>query len=121
VLSNYEGACCAKYKKGGPVNTKPAVQIGEKPKSDVPEALDRTMIANGVGPVKARVMSCGDKSSAKGTVKVSVKVNPDGSIASVSVKSTPDPGLGSCVQGAMSKARFQKTQTGGTFGYPFIF
>jgi predicted Zn finger-like uncharacterized protein len=121
VLSNYEGACCAKFKKGGTTPAKPTVQIGEKPRSDVPEALDRTMIANGVGPVKARVMACGDKSSAKGTVKVSVKVNPDGSIASVSVKQTPDAALGSCVAGAMQRARFQKTQTGGTFGYPFVF
>jgi len=79
------------------------------------------MIAEGVGPVKAKVMSCGDKSAAKGTVKVSVKVNPDGSIAAVTLKQTPDPGLGSCVVGAMQRARFRKTQTGGTFGYPFVF
>jgi predicted Zn finger-like uncharacterized protein len=119
VLSNYEGTCCAKYRKGPA--PKPTNPIGEKPKSDVPEALDRTMIADGVGPVKARVMSCGDKSSAKGTVKVSVKVNPDGGIAAVSVKQTPDPALGSCVAAAMQKARFKRTQTGGTFGYPFVF
>jgi len=121
VLNNYEGSCCAKYKKGGATKTGPAVQIGEKPKSDVPEALDRSMIAEGVGPVKAKVMACGDKSSAKGQVKVSVKVNPDGSIASVTVKASPDPGLGSCVASAMQRARFKKTQSGGTFGYPFVF
>jgi len=119
VLSNYEGACCAKYRKGPA--PKPTNPIGEKPRSDVPESLDRGMIAEGVGPVKGKVMSCGDKSSSKGTVKVSVKVNPDGGVASVSVKATPDPGLGSCVAGAMQRARFKKTQTGGTFGYPFVF
>ncbi|MDQ3340052.1 MAG: zinc-ribbon domain-containing protein [Myxococcota bacterium] len=120
VLNNYEGACCAKYKKSksGAGNT------ASKPTSgggDVPESLDRTMISDGVGKVKARVMACGDKSSAKGQVKVSVKVNPDGSVANVSVKSTPDPGLGSCVESAMKKASFKKTQNGGSFGYPFVF
>ena len=119
VLSNYEGACCAKYKKGG--STKPTGTTPPAANSGLPESLDRGMIAEGVGPVKAKVMSCGDKSSAKGTVKVSVKVNPDGGVASVSVKATPDPGLGNCVSSAMSRARFKKTQTGGTFGYPFVF
>jgi predicted Zn finger-like uncharacterized protein len=120
VLNNYEGACCAKYKKGGKA---PAGGGGggSAPKSDLPDALDRTMISEGVGKVKARVMACGDKSSAKGQVKVSVKVNPDGKVGSVSIKATPDPGLGSCVSGAMQKASFAKTSGGGSFSYPFVF
>jgi len=105
VLSNYEGACCAKFKKGGAPKTGPVVQIGEKPKSDVPESLDRSMISAGVSAIKARANACGDRSPKKGTVKVSVKVNPDGSISSVTVKETPDPALGTCVASAMQKAR----------------
>jgi outer membrane biosynthesis protein TonB len=66
-------------------------------------------------------MACGDKSSAKGQVKVSVKVAPDGRVAGVTVKNTPDPGLGNCVAGAMQGAHFSKTQNGGSFGYPFVF
>jgi len=121
VLSNYDGACCAKFKKGGAPKTNPGVQIGEKPKSDVPEALDRSMISAGVAAIKARATACGDRSAKKGIVKVSVKVNPDGSISSVTVKETPDPALGSCVASAMQKARFAKTQNGGSFGFPFPF
>jgi TonB family protein len=79
------------------------------------------MISDGVGKVKARVMSCGEKSPAKGQVKVSVKVSPDGHVTGVTVKSTPDPGLGSCVAGMMQKATFGKTQTGGSFSYPYTF
>jgi TonB family protein len=79
------------------------------------------MISEGVGKVKARVTQCGDKSSAKGDVRVSVKVNPDGSVANVSVKSTPDAALGSCVAAAMQKATFKKTQSGGSFAYPWKF
>ena len=125
VLNNYEGACCAKFKKGGGAKKPPAgggdPVATSKPASDLPDALDRSMISSGVDKVKARVMSCGDKSQAKGQVKVSVKVTGDGHVASVTVKSSPDPALGTCVQNAMQKATFAKTQNGGSFGYPFVF
>lgn len=127
VLNNYEGACCSKFKKGGGTAAKKPPPGGgdptppAKPASDLPDALDRSMISSGVDKVKARVMACGDKSPAKGQVKVSVKVGGDGHVVSVTVKATPDPGLGSCVQAAMGKATFAKTQNGGSFGYPFVF
>ena len=121
VLNNYEFACCAAFKKTGSKTVKPPVQIGEKPKGDVPESLDRGMISAGVAAVKGRANACGAQSSKKGTVRVSVKVNPDGSVASVTVKESPDPALGNCVAGAMQRAHFQKTLSGGSFGYPFIF
>ena len=113
VLNNYEGSCCAKYKKGG----KPTAA----PSGDLPASLDRTMVSDGVGKVKGKVMSCGDRSSAKGTVKVSVKVGSDGRVVSASVKESPDPALGNCVASAMQKATFARTQTGGSFAYPFSF
>ena len=119
VLNNYEGACCAKFKKkgsGGGAAAKPSGGGG-----DLPDALDRAMISDGVNKVKAKVQACGDKSSAKGQVKVSVKVNPGGDVASVSVKNTPDASLGNCVAAAMQRAKFAKTQNGGSFGYPFMF
>jgi len=52
---------------------------------------------------------------------VSVKVAPDGHVLSVTVKNTPDANLGNCVVGMMQKAMFTKTQTGGSFAYPFPF
>jgi hypothetical protein len=125
VLNNYEGACCAKFKKnkggggGGGGGAKPAAGGGGG--GDLPDSLDRTMISDGVGKVKARVMSCGDKSQAKGQVKVAVKVGPDGHVSSVAVRNTPDPALGDCVAGMMQKAVFAKTQNGGSFAYPYTF
>ncbi len=121
VLNNYEGACCQKFRKGGSRPSGGGTTAPRPGGSDLPEKLDRAMIAEGVSRVKARVMGCGDKSSAKGQVKVSVKVTADGSIASVNVTATPDPGLGSCVQSAMQRATFRKTQSGGSFSYPFVF
>jgi predicted Zn finger-like uncharacterized protein len=123
VLNSYEGACCAKFRKGG--GSKPAPSGGSTaPKAgggDLPDSLDRAMISDGVAKVKARAQACGDKSSAKGQVKVAVKVGPDGSVASVTVRNTPDPGLGNCVAGVMQTAKFAKTQSGGSFAYPFQF
>jgi predicted Zn finger-like uncharacterized protein len=116
VVSGFEGACCAKFKTGGKTGG-----TAEKPKSDVPDQLDKSMISAGVAAVKGRAIACGNKSAAKGIVKVGVKVNPDGSVASVSVKDTPDGALGTCVAGAMRSARFARTQTGGSFSYPFMF
>lgn len=121
VLNNYEGACCSKFKKNKPGGGNAPSQPAKAGGGDLPESLDRAMISDGVGKVKARVMTCGEKSPAKGQVKVSVKVSPDGRVASVSVKNTPDAGLGDCVAGAMQKATFAKTQTGGSFAYPFTF
>ena len=118
VLNNYEGACCAKFKRGG---GKPSSGGSSGGKSDLPESLDRAMISDGVAKVKARVMSCGEKSPAKGQVKVSVKVSPDGSVTNVTVKNTPDAGLGNCVASMMQKATFARTQTGGSFSYPYTF
>jgi predicted Zn finger-like uncharacterized protein len=120
VLNNYEGACCAKFKKGGkPGGGTPS---GSKPAGgDLPDSLDRAMISDGVGKVKPRVMSCGEKSAAKGQVKVSVKVGPDGRVTSVTVKNTPDAALGDCVASMMQKATFAKTQNGGSFAYPYTF
>ena len=118
VLNNYDGACCAKFKKkGGGGGGAPAASHN----SDLPDALDRSMISAGIAAVKARVSTCGDKSSAKGKVKVHVKVGGDGRVSDVSVETTPDPSLGSCVKAAVQRATFAKTQSGGSFSYPFVF
>ncbi|CAN5132707.1 hypothetical protein BH11MYX1_BH11MYX1_12760 [soil metagenome] len=122
VLNNYEGACCSKFRKGGAPKTgggaaKPAAGGG----GDLPDGLDRGMISAGIANVKARVSACGDKSPAKGKVKVHVKVGGDGRVANVALESSPDAGLGACVVAAVQKASFSKTQSGGSFSYPFVF
>jgi len=120
VLNNYDGACCAKFrKKGAGGGGGAAAPSGGH--SDLPDALDRSMISSGIANVKARVSACGDKSSAKGKVKVHVKVGGDGRVSSVNVETSPDASLGACVAAAVQKATFSKTQSGGSFSYPFVF
>jgi predicted Zn finger-like uncharacterized protein len=120
VLNSYEGACCAKFRKGG--GSRPAAPSGGSTahkSGDLPEGLDRDIINDGINKVKARALACGDKSPAKGQVKVSVKVSADGSVTGVTVRNTPDPGLGNCVAGVVQTAKFARTQNGGSFAYPF--
>ncbi|MGE0399789.1 MAG: hypothetical protein AB7T06_23950 [Kofleriaceae bacterium] len=84
------------------------------------DAIDRKIIQNTIGTVKADVSACGTKSTSRGSVKVSVKVAPDGSTA-VTIKTSPDPALGACVKAAVERATFPPTRTGGSFSYPFVF
>ncbi|HEU0032337.1 MAG TPA: energy transducer TonB [Kofleriaceae bacterium] len=110
VLNNYEGACCAPFKK-----TPTLLE------SDDPDTLDRAQISAAVARVKPLVMICGERSEVHGKVKLKVKVGPDGRVLSATVAETPDEALGRCVQHAMTRARFAMTRTGGSFSYPFVF
>jgi hypothetical protein len=91
------------------------------PDVPLPDSLDRQMIQNGIGIVKPKVRACGDTTAAKGTVKVMAKVSPDGTVAVVAVKATPDESLGACVAKAVKAATFTPTRSGGSFSYPFMF
>ena len=109
VLNNYEGQCCAKFKKA-PITHH----------DGTPDSLDRQMISDGVALVKPDVLACAD-GVARGQVKVHVKVAPDGVPASVTITVSPTPELGACVARVMRTARFGHTAAGGSFSYPFVF
>ncbi len=111
VLSNYDGACCLKFKKAHVQRAKPPA---------LPDSLDREAIVNGIAGARSRIDACGQQSSARGTVKVHVRVGSSGSVENVDVTSTPDPALGACVAAAVQKASFAPTQHGGAFSYPFV-
>lgn len=115
ILSKYDRACCAKFKpKDTNTDFKPRV-------GDVPESLDKTMVRAGVERVKPRVVACGEKSGAKGTVKIAMQVSPDGAVTGASVADAPEAALGECVLAAMKSAKFGKTVNGASFTYPFAF
>lgn len=89
--------------------------------ADVPASLDRAAISEAMNRVKPTVAACAKTAPAKGTVKVSLTVNADGTIATATIKASPDPALGECVLAAVKTATFAKTQKGGSFSYPFVF
>ena len=57
VLNNYDGACCAKFKKKGGGGGGGGGARSGGGHSDLPDALDRSMISAGIANVKARVTS----------------------------------------------------------------
>ena len=65
-------------------------------------------------------MTCA-RGDVKGTVRLKVHVSPAGRIDVVSVQATPDADLGECVSAAIRLAEFPRTQSGGTFTFPFVF
>ncbi len=114
ILSKYDRACCAKYKPAAAPDLAPRV-------GDTPESLDKSMVRAGIERLKPRVVKCGEKSGAKGTVKITMTVSPDGAVTSASVAATPEASLGDCVLAAMRAAKFGKSLNGATFTYPFSF
>jgi hypothetical protein len=87
--------------------------------SNLPDNLDRAAIAAGLGTIRAQ--ACGGRSSARGDVAVTIKVNADGGVSGVTIKSSPDPVLSSCVTAAAGKGKFAKTKRGASFGYVWRF
>ena len=119
LLADPKPACC--LKKAPKTTTGGSTTPPPPTNTSLPEQLSKSDISAGIGKIRSRVDACASKSSAKGTVKVSVKVSGAGTVTSVTVKESPDGALGSCVAAAVQKATFAKTQEGATFAYPFKF
>ncbi|HEY5925043.1 MAG TPA: hypothetical protein VIV11_25350, partial [Kofleriaceae bacterium] len=111
VLSKYDRPCCERFKPAD----------GFTPKNVVPEELDRAMVKAGVEKIKPKVVACGEQNGAKGTVKLAVTVDGEGTVKAVSVTEAPDSALGECVASAMRRAKFGKSVNGAEFSYPFQF
>jgi len=92
-----------------------------EPAAAIAESLDRAMISDGVNLVKPRILDCGLRFEAHGTVKVAVRVGPDGRVEDVGLKTSPEPELDACVGTAVREARLVPARGGGSFGYPFVF
>lgn len=101
-----DGPCCP-YRR--PARTQPE------------RTLERASIAAAISAIRPRVMACGDRSQAKGAVRVRVDVGSDGRVAGVNVLDPPDVALGECVVRVVWTMRFEQPGTGGSFSYRFIF
>lgn len=116
VLANYEGTCCAKFRRARAPIAEQSPSTGS-----LPDTLDRQSVSKGIAAVRARVAACADRSTVRGNVRVRVRVGADGLVRSVAVDATPDAALGACVAAAVQRAVFERTQHGGSFSYPFAF
>lgn len=111
MMADNKPDCCAPFRATAGTHKPPT-------DSNLPEELDLAAVRTAMAQIKIKAAACGAKSSAKGDVKVGVKVGPDGAVKSTTVKATPDAALGDCVAAAVKKASFPKTQRGGSFTYP---
>ena len=111
VMTKYDRPCCERFR--------PADSF--RPRTQIPDELDRPMVKAGVETVKPKIVTCGEQHTAKGTVKLAVVVADVGTVKKVSVVESPDPALGECVAAAMRNAKFGKSARGGEFVYPFVF
>jgi outer membrane biosynthesis protein TonB len=116
VLTNYQDACCARFRSPRAPSANPSSSA-----DDLPDQLDRAAITKAIASVRARVAACANRSTAKGKVKVRIRVEPRGQVSQVVIEATPDPALGACVAGAVRSALFPRTRNGGSFTYPFVF
>ena len=110
------------YEQGHPGHNYHYADQPKPPDNAGPLELDKTLIRVGIERFRPQVIACGEKAEGvTGTVTLSVSVNPAGVVTAVSVASSPNADLGACVAGVIRKATFAKTQTGGSFSYPFVF
>ena len=108
--------CCKKYgRRSG--------SSGSSSRSadpNLPEQPSRGDVASGIGDVKGSVSACGSRAPGGGKVTVKIKISPSGSVSSASA-SGGNPSLNGCVESAVRRARFPKSQNGVSVNYPFIF
>jgi TonB family protein len=78
------------------------------------------MVAHAMSSIASEVDQCA-ASGAQGTVKLFIRVKPDGSTSSVEIRESPDETLGSCVADAVRGAHFRATLRGGAFTKSFTF
>jgi len=117
---NADSPCCVARRNNGAA-PHDAPKKTETVDPNLPPKLVVGQITSTMATVKAKIMSCGDRTPAKGLVKIHLKVSGDGKVTDSSVETSPDPALGACVSAAAKRAVFPKTQTGGSFGIPYQF
>lgn len=114
MLAEGDPACCAKYRKTG----KPAEPSGGT--AELPDSPTRDDIRTAMQTVKPKIRACADKTSAKGTVKVTFRIGPDGEVASATLKDSPDPAIDACVLAAIKAVTVRPSRNGTSVSYPFV-
>jgi serine/threonine-protein kinase len=92
-----------------------------KSNSTLPEYPDRDAVADAVSDVRDRVAACSQKHPGSGEVRLTVVIEPRGSVATAWLNTTPNALLGRCVVEVVKQAKFPPSQQGAQFTYPFVF
>ncbi|HKE14777.1 MAG TPA: GYF domain-containing protein [Kofleriaceae bacterium] len=108
--------CCKKYARRSGSSGSRSASVD----TSLPEQPSRSDVASGIGDVKGSVSSCGSRAPGGGKVTVKIKISPSGGVSSASA-SGGSPNLNSCVESAVKRAHFPRSQFGVSVNYPFIF
>ncbi len=106
VLNNYEGACCAKYKRGAP------------PSSDPPESVSRQELTEALQALRIPVAACATREAFAGIIKVRFRILPSGKVDDVRIEDV-EPALATCITRAFKARTFTATTNGVTAAFPF--
>jgi hypothetical protein len=87
----------------------------------MPDSIDRTSVQTAIAAIKPTLAACGDRYPMAMSAKARVQVHPDGHVTNVVVDAGSEIELADCVAKAVRRARFPRTQHGGSFSYPFVF
>lgn len=117
LLASNPPACCTRAPSSQPRQAQAATPREDDPA--LPDRLDRAAIQAGIAQVRGRVAAC--ERHGTGTVSLSVRVDGDGRVSAVEVKSSPSQALATCAAEAVEDARFARSRSGQRFVYPFVF
>lgn len=107
--------CCQKGRRSGSSGSRSAAVD-----PNLPERPSRGDVSSGIGAVKGSVSACGSRAPGGGKVTVKIKISPSGTVSSASA-SGGSSSLNGCVESAVRRAKFPKSQLGASVNYPFIF
>jgi predicted Zn finger-like uncharacterized protein len=110
--------CCKKYARRSGGSRSDSGSSSADP--NLQERPSRADVSSGIGDVKGSVSSCGSRAPGGGKVTVKIKISPSGSVASAKATGGSSS-LNGCVESAVKRARFPKSQLGASVNYPFIF
>ncbi|CAN5907772.1 hypothetical protein BH11MYX3_BH11MYX3_26750 [soil metagenome] len=107
VLNNYEGACCAKFRR-------PAAPDS----ASAPDSPSRDELRTALGVLRSKVVACANAQELTGTFKVRFKVAPSGMVSEVSIADA-EPPFSACVARAFKSYKFSASRNGVTASFPF--
>jgi predicted Zn finger-like uncharacterized protein len=107
--------CCKNRRRSGSSGSKAAPVD-----TSLPERPSRGDVSSGVGAVKGSVSACGSRAPGGGKVTVKIKISPSGTVSSASATGGT-ASLNGCVESAVRRAKFPRSQLGASVNYPFIF
>jgi tetratricopeptide (TPR) repeat protein len=85
----------------------------------LPERLGRADITKPISAARDDIQACGADAGFVGTMKVKMRIDPDGTVGSAEAS---EPGaVGTCVEGVVRGVKFRRAKKPISVSYPFVF